>query len=176
MNERLSLPPFSPPIAAEDCVEVCLDTPPDHIFPENSSSAFDDSDEIDPSVDERPERTSTGPAFGRVRFGSVRLHVHPLTLGTNPSAQTGLPVELEWDAQETQRFASVQDFERDERFHPVPQEGDSTVHDPTISGPVGRLSAEKGQRLLVDVFAEVHRAIPSARLVIAGSGPDQSLI
>jgi glycosyltransferase involved in cell wall biosynthesis len=41
-----------------------------------------------------------------------------------------------------------------------------------VVGCIGRLSAEKGQRLLIEVFPEVLRAVPSARLLLAGDGPD----
>ncbi len=41
-----------------------------------------------------------------------------------------------------------------------------------VIGHVGRLSPEKGQRQLVEVFPEILRRIPGARLVLVGDGPD----
>jgi len=41
---------------------------------------------------------------------------------------------------------------------------------------VGRLSPEKGQAGLLDVFAAIHRRVGDARLELIGSGPDESAL
>lgn len=40
-----------------------------------------------------------------------------------------------------------------------------------VVGAVGRLSPEKGHTYLIKAWAEIHRVIPNARLVIVGDGP-----
>jgi glycosyltransferase involved in cell wall biosynthesis len=48
------------------------------------------------------------------------------------------------------------------------------AEDDLVVGHVGRLSAEKGQVLLLRAFPRVLEALPSARLVFAGEGPDRA--
>jgi glycosyltransferase involved in cell wall biosynthesis len=48
--------------------------------------------------------------------------------------------------------------------------------DELIVGHVGRLSLEKGQRALVSVFRSILDRVPSARLVLVGEGPDESIL
>src|SRR6185295_2575481 len=43
-----------------------------------------------------------------------------------------------------------------------------------LVGAVGRLSPEKGHRVLVDAFAQVQRRLPGAHLAIAGDGPEDA--
>jgi glycosyltransferase involved in cell wall biosynthesis len=43
-----------------------------------------------------------------------------------------------------------------------------------LLGAVGRLSPEKGQRVLVDAFSHVRRRVPGARLVVVGDGPEEA--
>jgi glycosyltransferase involved in cell wall biosynthesis len=43
-----------------------------------------------------------------------------------------------------------------------------------LLGAVGRLSPEKGHRVLLDAFAHVGRRLPGSRLAIAGDGPEEA--
>jgi glycosyltransferase involved in cell wall biosynthesis len=43
-----------------------------------------------------------------------------------------------------------------------------------LLGAVGRLSPEKGHRVLIEAFAAVRRRLPEARLAIAGDGPEEA--
>jgi glycosyltransferase involved in cell wall biosynthesis len=43
-----------------------------------------------------------------------------------------------------------------------------------LVGAVGRLSPEKGHRVLVEAFSLVERRLPGARLAIAGDGPEEA--
>ena len=47
--------------------------------------------------------------------------------------------------------------------------------DPTLAY-CGRLSREKGVDVLIDAFARVHATMPAARLLIAGTGPDEAAL
>lgn len=44
--------------------------------------------------------------------------------------------------------------------------------DDAVIGSIGRLSEEKGQRLLLEAFPRVLERVPTARLAFAGDGPD----
>jgi glycosyltransferase involved in cell wall biosynthesis len=43
-----------------------------------------------------------------------------------------------------------------------------------LVGTVGRLSPEKGHRVLLEAFASLRRGIPDAQLLIAGDGPEEA--
>ena len=43
-----------------------------------------------------------------------------------------------------------------------------------LVGAVGRLSPEKGHRVLIDAFARLRNRLPGARLAIAGDGPEEA--
>lgn len=66
----------------------------------------------DETVDTRSTSTSTSSSSSssssrtarRIRFGSVSVHSHALTLGDNPSVSNGLPVTLEWKAVDSKAF------------------------------------------------------------------------
>src|SRR6185503_5029504 len=45
-----------------------------------------------------------------------------------------------------------------------------------LLGAVGRLSPEKGHRVLVDAFCDVARRLPGARLAIVGDGPEEAAL
>jgi hypothetical protein len=47
-----------------------------------------------------------------VSFGSVHVHEHRMTLGTNPGVSYGVPVELAWSAETSDMFDSIEEFER----------------------------------------------------------------
>jgi len=49
-------------------------------------------------------------ARSKVSFGNVNVHKHRMTLGTNPSAKNGIPVELAWDVLSCEELA-VDEFE-----------------------------------------------------------------
>jgi len=50
------------------------------------------------------------PIIKSVRFGSVELHTHKRILGDCPAVSRGLPVSLDWKAEDSEIF-SVDDFE-----------------------------------------------------------------
>lgn len=55
---------------------------------------------------------STSSSTGsHVSFGPVRVHTHRMTLGTNPSTRTGVPVELAWQYDESLDFSNLDGFE-----------------------------------------------------------------
>ena len=45
-----------------------------------------------------------------------------------------------------------------------------------LLGAVGRLSPEKGHRVLIDAFCDVARRLPGARLAIVGDGPEEAAL
>jgi hypothetical protein len=47
-----------------------------------------------------------------VSFGSVHVHEHRMTLGTNPEVSYGVPVELAWAADASDMYDSIEEFER----------------------------------------------------------------
>jgi len=49
---------------------------------------------------------------GAVRFGSVRLHTHKRVLGDNPAVHDGPPITLDWAVQKSERFQSVDDYDK----------------------------------------------------------------
>jgi hypothetical protein len=54
-----------------------------------------------------------------VSFGSVHVHEHRMTLGTNPDVSYGVPVELAWSADTSDMFDSIEEFER--KAHQLPE-------------------------------------------------------
>ena len=73
----------------------------------------DNLDELPEIAKLKPQEKQGGeePKRGGVRFGSIRVRKHNLTLGDNPGAKTfGPPVTMEWQAQESERFATDNDF------------------------------------------------------------------
>lgn len=65
------------------------------------------------------------------------------------------------------------------RFHPLPVDqarAELGLHGAPIVLSVGNLQEHKGQRLVLDAFAGLVRAHPSARLVLVGDGPDRGLL
>lgn len=82
-----------------------------------SSSNADEDDEDDTDLGEgtfqiMKATKKESPSRGRgVRFGSVRVHKHNLTLGDNPAAKTvGPPVTLDWKAEENIRYSNIDEF------------------------------------------------------------------
>ena len=55
-----------------------------------------------------------------VSFGSVHVHEHRMTLGSNPDVSYGVPVELAWSADASDLFDSIEEFEQ--KAHAVPQQ------------------------------------------------------
>jgi len=47
----------------------------------------------------------------RVVFSSVVVHLHPVVVGDNPSVTEGVPLMLDWKAQESTTYESVDDYE-----------------------------------------------------------------
>ena len=92
--------------------------------PSSSPEDDDDDDDVDgitaaeSSFQQLKNETKTmkrGPKGGRggggVRFGSVRVHKHNVTLGDNPSTKgAGPPVMLGWDVEESVRFSNIDEF------------------------------------------------------------------
>ena len=64
------------------------------------SSPNDDSDDAAALV-----------GHSKVSFGTVNVHKHRMTLGTNPSTAIGVPVELAWD-EESSEFVTVEEYEK----------------------------------------------------------------
>jgi hypothetical protein len=46
-----------------------------------------------------------------VSFGSVHVHEHRMTLGSNPEVRRGVPVELAWDVEESNVFSTIDEYE-----------------------------------------------------------------
>ena len=55
-----------------------------------------------------------------VSFGSVHVHEHRMTLGSNPDVSYGVPVELAWSADASDLFDSIEEFEQ--KAHAVTQQ------------------------------------------------------
>ena len=55
-----------------------------------------------------------------VSFGSVHVHEHRMTLGSNPDVCCGVPVELAWSADASDLFDSIEEFEQ--KAHAVTQQ------------------------------------------------------
>jgi hypothetical protein len=90
-----------------------------------------------PSSQHETTATDDGVAGGAVRFGPVHVHHHRMTLGTNPSATDGVPVELAWEHEQSDLYETPDAFEehvRDDAIHRHPyryrsgQDPHSTVH------------------------------------------------
>jgi hypothetical protein len=62
------------------------------------------------ATDAGPDQRSSGQGSG-VSFGSVHVHEHRMTLGSNPEVRRGVPVELAWDVEESNVFSTVDEFE-----------------------------------------------------------------
>jgi len=62
---------------------------------------------VSPSV--RKKKLLGGAGCG-VKFGSVRVHTHNLTLGDNPGGTAGPPVEMTWDPQDSLHYSTVDEF------------------------------------------------------------------
>lgn len=68
---------------------------------------------------------SSRPAASRIRFSTVEVREHPVTLGDNPAVTEGLPLTLEWEASNSQSF-SIDQYEESlarshERFEGPPK-------------------------------------------------------
>lgn len=91
--------------------------------------------EIDP-------QTSAGPPPG-VRFGGVRVHLHPMTLGDNPGGQSqGPPVTLDWNHTESEQFSTIDAF-----FEQYPKKQ-------STGGPLYRMAASHRRQILAEDHAE----------------------
>jgi hypothetical protein len=62
------------------------------------------------SNDEGPDPRNSGHGSA-VSFGSVHVHEHRMTLGSNPEVRRGVPVELAWDVEESNVYSTVDEFE-----------------------------------------------------------------
>ena len=67
--------------------------------------------EFDTTSEETMETVSTDGEKQGVRFGTVRIHTHPITLGDNPAVKHGLPMELGWDHVNSETF-DLEEFEQ----------------------------------------------------------------
>lgn len=70
---------------------------------------------------------------------------------------------------ETERF----------RFNPVVRDkirSEFGLSEHYVVGHVGRLSSEKNQSFLLDVFAQLIKGCPSSRLLLVGDGPDKMML
>lgn len=57
------------------------------------------------------KKKKKGTGGGGVRFGSVRVRTHELTLGDNPGGKTGgVPLALEWDPKDSTRYENIDEF------------------------------------------------------------------
>lgn len=54
----------------------------------------------------------------RVTFSSVVVHSHPVVVGDNPSVTEGVPLMLDWKAEETSTFDSLEDYEEEKAAQP----------------------------------------------------------
>lgn len=59
----------------------------------------------------KESKTGSKVVRSKVSFGNVNVHKHRMTLGTNPSAKNGIPVELAWDVLSCEELA-VDEFEK----------------------------------------------------------------
>ena len=81
------------------------------------------------------------------------------------------PISVVPNGVDLERFALTDDDERRDARRAL----DLVVDAPTVVC-IGRLSAQKGQQVLLDAWPEVLRACPAARLVLVGSGPDEQVL
>lgn len=58
-----------------------------------------------------PTTSKAATAEKKVRFSSIEIREHCMTLGDNPSVSAGVPVMIEWEQQATWNF-SVHEFEK----------------------------------------------------------------
>ena len=86
----------------------------------NNIDITDSSDDDDDDDDDGGEVTFQTMAAAKkkgsgVRFGSVRVHKHNLTLGDNPSTKTvGPPLTLDWNVAESLRYETVDCYSMEE--------------------------------------------------------------
>jgi glycosyltransferase involved in cell wall biosynthesis len=109
-------------------------------------------------------------ALGRLAFGALR-RATSVRVGSR-----NLKPLLERAGVDPSRVAYVPYRVDLELFDPEAQAGGNTRERLELgNGPlvvtVGRFVPQKGYLELIDAFAEVHRRLPQARLVIAGGGP-----
>jgi len=79
-----------------------VEAPTMDLKPTAQHLAEDPAPETGPSVRNEPKE---------VRFGQVRVHTHDITLGDNPAVSSGLPVQLQWDPRDSDRY-SLEEYER----------------------------------------------------------------
>lgn len=88
-----------------------------------------------------------------VKFGTVHVHVHPMTLGANPEVGYGIPIELAWTKQDSVIYESIDEFEEakkvsiaNNQIENDPQLVDE-ANDPTISSYLPRKESRTVRRI-----------------------------
>jgi L-malate glycosyltransferase len=114
------------------------------------------------------EQAIYGPANPRHRFARAWYYRHTDVLMANCEAvrrsvaeRDGIdpaPIEVIYGGVDTGRF------------HPGPR---GARHDGAVIGHVGRLHPDKGQMLLVEAAPRILGALPKARIVLVGEGPQR---
>ena len=77
---------------------------------ESSEILTDENVNSDAETKQRSGERHSGHGSG-VSFGSVHVHEHRMTLGSNPEVRRGVPVELAWEVEQSEVFSTVDEFE-----------------------------------------------------------------
>ncbi|GMA94675.1 hypothetical protein GCM10025881_14990 [Pseudolysinimonas kribbensis] len=104
----------------------------------------------------------------------AKLNCAALAPTTDLSSEVFISARNLIDEDRIRRGAAVAVATLPELQEPSPPAWVKELNNPELSWfiNVGRLSPEKNQRRLLDAFATVHAAVPSARLLIVGDGPE----
>ena len=81
------------------------------ILPQPPKATNDIAGDKSDIVDEKNPKSSDAAAEDHVKFGSVHVHTHKMTLGDNPGAKSaGPPVTIDWKVEDSERFEDVNGY------------------------------------------------------------------
>eukprot|EP00977_Amphora_coffeiformis_P001565 scaffold297_cov171-Amphora_coffeaeformis.AAC.14 len=122
--------------------------------PRADSNIIKKNDDQETSDNNNNNSNNVTPKRRALRFGSVRVAWHRMTLGNNPGGTTaGPPVTLDWEKEGSHRYETVDGYSQ-EFHHQHPTTTTTNQGSSTTKRPVYRMSRQQRQDIALQRHTE----------------------